>query len=131
MDSDLTPLVVLASLWAAFSAVISGFKVVNDVRDRILTGRDSEGELTLEHRRLLFENDWKPLKTGIGLMLVVLAAVILIVGEYLFDEWMLFACYLCVAVSAFAALGFLRGFLVDRAVLAQTLEAESQAAERG
>ena len=55
------------AFWAGAAAVIQGFKVVNDRRDVILTGRFEKEQMTMDHRRVSFWNDWVPLKVGIGL----------------------------------------------------------------
>jgi hypothetical protein len=61
----LLPLV--AALWALFTILLSGTKELNSLRDRIMFGGTEGVQMTPEHRKLVAENDWRPL---IGLMTV-------------------------------------------------------------
>ena len=59
------------------NTLIAGYNAVNGTRDRILTGCTDEGiALSLAHRRILYQNDWLPMKAG-------LAAVSLLFGAFL------------------------------------------------
>jgi len=67
-------LVLVASIWAAVSTVISGYNAVNGTRDRIMTGCTDEGvPMSLAHRKLVLHNDWLPMKSGIALISLMFA----------------------------------------------------------
>lgn len=100
MGLDQLALVMVAGIWAALNTLVSVYKVVNDKRDVIVTGKYESQELTLEHRRLMFVNDWIPLKFGVGLASLIFAFALFAI-PYLAEKpnpWL-------VSVSYFAALG--------------------------
>lgn len=100
MGLDQLALVMVAGIWAALNTLVSVYKVVNDKRDVIVTGKYESQELTLEHRRLMFVNDWIPLKFGVGLASLIFAFALFAI-PYLAEipnPWL-------VSVSYFAALG--------------------------
>lgn len=67
MNSLQLGLVLVASIWAAMNTLIAGYNAVNGTRDRILTGRTDEGiRLTLAHRKIMYQNDWLPMKAGLA-----------------------------------------------------------------
>ncbi len=67
MNSLQLGLVLVASIWAAMNTLIAGYVAVNATRDRILTGYTDEGiQLSLAHRKIMYQNDWLPLKAGIA-----------------------------------------------------------------
>lgn len=66
MNSLQLGLILVTSIWAAMNTLIAGYTAVNGTRDRILTGFTDEGvPLTLEHRRIMYQNDWLPMKAGL------------------------------------------------------------------
>lgn len=100
MGLDQLALVMVAGIWAALNTLVSVYKVVNDKRDVIVTGKYESQELTLEHRRIMFVNDWIPLKFGVGLASLIFAFALYAI-PYLAEKpnpWL-------VSVSYFAALG--------------------------
>lgn len=50
-----TMFLMLASLWVAYSAIATSFKVINEVRDSIIQGKNDIGDLSLQHRKLLLK----------------------------------------------------------------------------
>ena len=75
-------LVLVASVWAAVNTLIAGYNAVNGTRDRIVTGFSDEGiPLTLEHRRVMYRNDWMPLKAGLAMVSLAFAAFILFLPQ--------------------------------------------------
>lgn len=100
MGLDQLALVMVAGIWAALNTLVSVYKVVNDKRDVIVTGKYESQELTLEHRHLMLVNDWIPLKFGVGLASLIFAFALFAI-PYLAEKpnpWL-------VSVSYFAALG--------------------------
>jgi hypothetical protein len=57
-------LLLIVALWASLSAKATAFENINKRRDIILTGKIGTDELTLEHLRLIYESDWRPLAWG-------------------------------------------------------------------
>lgn len=117
-------LVLVASIWAAVNTLISGYEAVNATRDRILTGYTDEGvRLTLEHRRLMYRNDWLPLKLGLGLVSLAFSVFLLLLPELADDPALLrIICYLAAALPFFSFLGFTVLGMSDRRVIVRTLE---------
>lgn len=70
--------VLLAAVWASTSAQVAGYRAVHEKRDTIILGAIGSKPLTLEHRRLLYRNDWLPLKLGLGVVSLSFAVIILI-----------------------------------------------------
>lgn len=103
---------------------VVGFASLNGIRDRILTGRTNEGvPLTLEHRRLLYRADWRPLRTGLGALSVVSFGLLLVLPELTVDPGGLrLVCYGLAAatLAAFVVGGGLRR--QDRRLLERALE---------
>jgi len=73
MESDQLALVMVAGIWAALNTLVSAYKVVNDKRDVIVSGKFEGQEISLEHRRLMFQNDWIPLKFGVAIASLIFA----------------------------------------------------------
>lgn len=121
-------LVLVASIWAAFNTLIAGYNAVNGTRDRILTGRTDEGyPLSIEHRRLMYRNDWVPLKMGLAAVSLAFAGFIVMLPEFAQDpEALRLICYVGAALPFFAFLGFFVLGLSDRALILRTL-AEARA----
>ena len=67
MASEQLALVMIAGIWAALNTLISAMRVVNEKRDVIVTGVFNKEKLSLEHRSVMFQNDWIPLKFGVAL----------------------------------------------------------------
>jgi hypothetical protein len=99
-------LVMGAGIWAALNTLVSAFKVVNDKRDVIISGEYEGVKYNLEHRRLMFVNDWIPLKFGVAIASLIFAFALFAI-PYLMEEpnpWL-------VSLSIFAALGPFASFL--------------------
>lgn len=100
MGSDQLALVMVAGIWAALNTLVSAFKVVNDKRDVIVTGKYEGEAISLEHRRLMFVNDWIPLKFGVAIASLIFTFALFAI-PYLSlkpNPWL-------VSVSYFAAFG--------------------------
>lgn len=81
MASEQLALVIVAAIWAALNTIVSAYRVVNARRDIIITGVLEGEKLSLEHRRLLFRNDWLPLKFGVALASLLFTIVLLLVPQ--------------------------------------------------
>jgi len=73
MESNQIALVMVAGIWAALNTLVSAYKVINDKRDVIITGKYEGESISLEHRRLMLVNDWIPLKFGIAIASLIFA----------------------------------------------------------
>jgi len=73
MESNQLALVMVAGIWAALNTLVSAYKVINDKRDVIISGKFEGEHISLEHRRLMFVNDWIPLKFGIAIASLIFA----------------------------------------------------------
>ena len=106
MESNQLALVMVAGIWAALNTLVSAYKVVNDKRDTIITGKFEGQDLSLEHRRLLLVNDWIPLKFGVAIASLIFAFALFSI-PYLSSQpspWL-------VTLSLIAAFGPLASFL--------------------
>ena len=103
-------LVLVASIWAAMNTLIAGYNAVNGTRDRILTGRTDEGiPLTLAHRRIMYQNDWLPMKAGLAFVSLAFGGFLLFLPELAEDTELLRPfCY----VASLLPLGSFLGFFV-------------------
>jgi len=105
MASDQLALVMVAGIWAALNTLVSAYKVVNDKRDVIVTGKYEGEAIGQAHRQLMFVNDWIPLKFGVAIASLIFAFVLFAI-PYLSAEpnpWL-------VSVSVVAAFGPLVSF---------------------
>lgn len=80
-------LVVLVVLfWSAAHVFLAGHRSLAGTRDRILTGRTDEGvPLTLEHRRLLYRAEWRPLRWALAGLALSLCATLVSLPEITVD----------------------------------------------
>lgn len=87
MNSLQLGLVLVASIWAAMNTLIAGYSAVNGTRDRILTGRTDEGiQLTLAHRKIMYQNDWLPMKAGIAIVSLAFGGFLILLPELAVDS---------------------------------------------
>ena len=116
-------LVLVASIWAAMNTLIAGYTAVNATRDRVLTGMTDEGvPLSLAHRRILYRNDWLPLKTGLSLVSLGFAAFIVVLPGLASDpEPLRLICYAAALLPFGSFLGFFLLGLSDRRLMIDSL----------
>jgi len=122
-------LVLVASIWAAMNTLIAGYTAVNATRDRVITGRTDEGvPLTLPHRRIMYRNDWVPMKIGLAVASLAFAGFILYLPELADQPENLRAvCYVASLLPFGSFLGFFVLGLSDRRVMRGVLaEAEAK-----
>ncbi len=128
MNSLQLSLVLVASIWAAMNTLIAGYNAVNATRDRILTGRTDEGvPLTYEHRRIVYQNDWLPLKAGLAFVSLAFGAFLLFLPELGTDSAILRP--LCYAASLLPFGSFFGFFFLgfrDRRLIVEVLDAARQ-----
>ena len=128
MTSLQLSLVLVASIWAAMNTLIAGYNAVNGTRDRVVTGATDEGvALTVPHRRIMYRNDWLPLKVGLATVSLAFAAFIVFLPELADDpERLRPVCYVASLLPLGSFLGFfLLGFSDRRLMLATLAAAES------
>ena len=117
-------LVLVASIWAAVNTLIAGYSAVNGTRDRVLTGVTDEGvPLSLAHRRILYRNDWLPLKAGLSIVSLGFAAFIVFLPTLASDpDSLRWICYVAALLPFGSFLGFFFLGLSDRHLMIETLE---------
>jgi hypothetical protein len=71
-------LVLLGAFWSGTSAIFTGIKETNAVRDRIIVGKVEDHELSYRDRWHAFWWDWAPMKLSLSLISGVLCVVILV-----------------------------------------------------
>ncbi len=131
MNSLQLGLILVASIWAAMNTLIAGYNAVNGTRDRILTGRTDEGiALSLAHRRIMYQNDWFPMKAGLAFVSLAFGGFLIFLPE-LADETRLLRpfCYVASLLPFGSFLGFFVLGFRDRQLIVETLK--SAAAEEG
>jgi hypothetical protein len=131
MNSLQLGLVLVASIWAAMNTLIAGYNAVNGTRDRILTGRTDEGiGLTLEHRKIMYENDWLPMKAGIAFVSLAFGGFLIFLPELADDTELLRPfCYVSSLLPFGSFIGFFFLGLRDRRLIMKVLssnDVESQ-----
>jgi hypothetical protein len=124
MNSLQLSLVLVASIWAAMNTLIAGYNAVNATRDRILTGRTDEGiALTYDHRRIMYQNDWLPLKAGLAFVSLAFGAFLLFLPELADDAGLLRPfCYAASLLPFGSFLGFFFLGLRDRQLIVAVLD---------
>jgi hypothetical protein len=70
-------LVLLAAFWSGTNTVFTGIKEANVLRDRIVTGKAGDVELSPEERSRSLWWGWAPMKLSLAAVSVVLCIVIL------------------------------------------------------
>lgn len=116
-------LVLVASVWAAVNTLIAGYNAVNGTRDRTVTGFTDEGiPLSLEHRRVMYRDDWLPLKTGLALVSMAFAAFIFFLPELAEDaSGLRLVCYIAALLPSGTFIGFAVLGLSDRRLMLHSL----------
>ena len=131
MNSLQLGLVLVASIWAAMNTLIAGYSAVNGTRDRILTGYTDDGiKLTVEHRRIMYENDWLPMKMGIAFVSLAFGGFLIFLPELAIEIGSLRPfCYVASLLPFGSFVGFFFLGLRDRQLIITVLksaDAESQ-----
>ncbi len=128
MASEQLALVMIAGIWAALNTLVSAMRVVNDKRDVIVTGVFEKERLSLEHRWIMFQNDWIPLKFGVAFTSLLFAFVLYAVPSLAANSNAAM-----IRVAYIAALGPLLSFLLfaglgwrDYRFIRRTLKALSE-----
>ena len=99
MDHIAIVAALAGTVWAATSTIFSSYKLINDIRDKIIFGKSDGHQLTLEHRSLMLTNDYKPLSVGMAftsLMYSIMVLSIPLLSSDPLDRW---ATALCIGVS--------------------------------
>ena len=125
MNSLQLSLVLVASIWAAMNTLIAGYNAVNATRDRILTGRTDEAvALSCEHRRIMYQNDWLPLKAGLAFVSLAFGVFLLFLPELATDSGVLRPfCYAASLLPFGSFVGFFFLGLRDRQLITEVLAA--------
>lgn len=121
-------LVLVASIWAAMNTLIAGYTAVNGTRDRVITGHTDEGvPLMSAHRKIMYSNDWLPMKVGLAGVSLAFAAFVIFLPELADQpERLRPVCYVASLLPFGSFLGFaVLGFSDRRVMLAALAEAES------
>ena len=123
MTSLQLALVLVASIWAAMSTLIAGYTAVNATRDRILTGFIDEGiALTAKHRRILYQNDWLPMKAGLAFVSLAFGLFLVFLPQIADDPSKLrWFCYLASVLPFGSFLGFFVLGMRDRRLILEVL----------
>jgi len=131
MNSLQLSLVLVASIWAAVNTLIAGYNAVNGTRDRILTGFTDEGvALSLQHRRIIYQNDWRPLKVALATLSLGFGAFMLFLPELTQDPGALQPISYMGSLLPFGSfLSFFVLGLKDRRFMLDVLEAAGQTGE--
>lgn len=108
---------IIAAIWASMSARIAGFTSINQRRDAIILGYIDKVPISLEHRKLIYERDWRPLAFSIISVSFLFSFVILVLPCFLpgseVNSWVWVLCF-AVAIFHFAsAVLTIRHFIVE------------------
>ncbi len=124
MSSLQLGLVLVASIWAAMNTLIAGYNAVNGTRDRILTGYTDEGvRLTLEHRKIMYENDWLPMKAALAFVSLAFGGFLIFLPVLAGDTSLLRPfCYVASLLPFGSFIGFFFLGLRDRRLMIKVLD---------
>ena len=124
-------LVLVASIWASVNTLIAGYTAVNGTRDRVVTGYTDEGvRLTFVHRRIMYRNDWLPMKVGLAAVSLAFAGFIVLLPELAVEpERLRPVCYVASLLPFGTFLGFATLGLSDRRLMLTTLAAADPGSE--
>ncbi len=133
MTSLQLALVLVASIWAAMSTLIAGYTAVNATRDRILTGFTDEGiALSEKHRRIMYQNDWLPMKVGLAFVSLAFGLFLVFLPNLADDSLTLrWICYLAAVLPFGSFLGFFVLGLRDRSFIVEVLAAINDGSSSG
>jgi len=81
MTGDQLTLTLLAAFWAGTSALFSGIKNTNEVRDKIILGKIDREEVSRDHRWRLLFFDWLPMKASHVAVSLVLAFIMVMLPQ--------------------------------------------------
>lgn len=112
------------------NTLIAGYTAVNGTRDRVITGYTDEGvSLMIAHRRILYRNDWLPMKVGLAAVSLAFAGFVIFLPELADEpERLRPVCYAASLLPFGSFLGFfILGFSDRQLMLAALTEAESGA----
>jgi hypothetical protein len=126
MNSLQLGLVLVASIWAAMNTLIAGYNAVNGTRDRILTGFTDEGvRLTLEHRKIMYQNDWLPMKAGLAFVSLAFGGFLIFLPELAEDTDLLRPfCYVASLLPLGSFVGFFFLGMRDRQLIVKVLRSD-------
>ena len=126
-------LVLVASIWASVNTLIAGYTAVNGTRDRVITGYTDEGvRLTFAHRRIMYRNDWLPMKVGLAAVSLAFAGFIVFLPELAAEpERLRPVCYVASLLPVGSFLGFAILGLSDRRLMLTTVAAADSGSESG
>ena len=121
-------LVLVASIWAAMNTLIAGYNAVNGTRDRVVTGFTDEGvPLSLEHRYIIYRNDWRPLKVGLATVSLGFAAFMIFLPGLAENPGVLRPiCYIGSALPFGSFMGFFVFGFKDRRLMLDVLDRASK-----
>jgi hypothetical protein len=107
------------------NTLIVGYNAVNGTRDRILTGFTDEGvPLTIGHRRIMYENDWLPMKVGLAFVSLAFGGFLIFLPELAEDNSLLRSfCYVASLLPFGSFLGFFLLGLRDHRIIVEVLNA--------
>lgn len=112
--------------------MVSAYKVINDKRDVIISGKFDGEDISFEHRRLMFVNDWIPLKFGIAIASLIFAFALFSIPYLTSDPnpWLVTLSILATlgpfgSFLAFSILGF-RDYRFVQKVLTEVKKADSK-----
>jgi hypothetical protein len=81
MTGDQLTLTLLAAFWAGTSALFSGIKNTNEIRDKIILGKIEKEEVSCDHLRRLLFLDWLPMKVSLVAVSLVLGFIMVMLPQ--------------------------------------------------
>ncbi|CAN7479492.1 hypothetical protein [Devosia sp. LjRoot3] len=73
---------VLASVWAAQSAITSGWQYANSLRDAVIMGKLQGVAITAEHARLIRDNDYRSAFIGLVMSSFAFSILLIYIGAF-------------------------------------------------
>lgn len=76
-NGELLAVMLIAVNFLCLPAVTTVNRLVNPLRDQIVTGKDGQTVLSLRHRKVMFHDDWLPLMFGAAAIHFITAVMVL------------------------------------------------------
>lgn len=100
------PILLLASVWGAFSVVLKAIEMLNKQRDTILGISESHLHINTVQKEIILKNDFRPLVYGVSLFLLILTIIVAATPSVVEDIsiWARGLCYVVAVFVVFASI---------------------------
>ena len=128
MDNLGFPILLLASVWGAFSVVLKAIEMLNKQRDTVLGISENHLHINIEQKEIILKNDFRPLVYGVSLFLLVLTIIVTSTPSVVepITIWARGLCYVVGAFVAFASIAMAFAGHSDIRAMEEHINAEKE-----